>query len=100
YAGQGDNGQALKQYEVCRTILHDELQAEPAQETQELRREIARGSFRPRVHGRRESIETTEQDEEPPKSVTSAEELPFPFKPSVAVLPFSNLSGDPEQDYF
>ncbi len=26
--------------------------------------------------------------------------LPLPDKPSVAVLPFSNLSGDPEQDYF
>src|SRR5690348_12248593 len=26
--------------------------------------------------------------------------LALPEKPSVAVLPFSNLSGDPEQDYF
>ena len=26
--------------------------------------------------------------------------LPLPDKPSVAVLPFSNMSGDPEQDYF
>jgi DNA-binding winged helix-turn-helix (wHTH) protein len=26
--------------------------------------------------------------------------LALPDKPSVAVLPFSNLSGDPEQDYF
>ena len=26
--------------------------------------------------------------------------LPLPDKPSIAVLPFNNMSGDPEQDYF
>ena len=32
---------------------------------------------------------------EPPKAA-----LPPPDKPSIAVLPFTNMSGDPEQDYF
>jgi TolB-like protein len=34
-------------------------------------------------------------------SVTAAETAPaLPDKPSIAVLPFQNMSGDPEQDYF
>jgi TolB-like protein len=35
-----------------------------------------------------------------PASGTSASLLPLPDKPSIAVLPFENMSGDPEQEYF
>jgi adenylate cyclase len=33
-------------------------------------------------------------------TVAAATSLPLPDKPSIAVLPFQNLSGDPEQEYF
>ena len=38
----------------------------------------------------------------PPVQVASVEKMAFPLpdKPSIAVLPFDNLSGDPEQEYF
>jgi TolB-like protein/class 3 adenylate cyclase len=34
------------------------------------------------------------------KNVDAAKPLPLPDKPSIAVLPFQNMSGDPEQEYF
>jgi TolB-like protein/class 3 adenylate cyclase len=35
-----------------------------------------------------------------PSPLTLAQPLPLPDKPSIAVLPFANMSGDPEQEYF
>jgi TolB-like protein/class 3 adenylate cyclase len=36
----------------------------------------------------------------PPKPVPAPTALPLPDKPSIAVLPFQNMSGDSEQEYF
>jgi adenylate cyclase len=35
-----------------------------------------------------------------PVATNATRELPLPSKPSIGVLPFDNLSGDPEQEYF
>jgi adenylate cyclase len=35
-----------------------------------------------------------------PPAPAAPQALPLPDKPSIAVLPFANLSGDPEQEYF
>src|SRR5438105_10819362 len=35
-----------------------------------------------------------------PASSTATSQLLLPEKPSIAVLPFANMSGDPEQEYF
>jgi len=35
-----------------------------------------------------------------PEPVLAQAALPLPDKPSIAVLPFQNMSGDPEQEYF
>jgi TolB-like protein len=36
----------------------------------------------------------------PPAAPVVGSALPLPDKPSIAVLPFANMSGDPEQEYF
>jgi TolB-like protein/class 3 adenylate cyclase len=36
----------------------------------------------------------------PLSSLPATPALPLPDKPSIAVLPFANMSGDPEQEYF
>lgn len=42
-----------------------------------------------------------EREERPwPAVPVQAENMPLPSMPSVAVLPFTNMSGDPEQEYF
>jgi adenylate cyclase len=37
---------------------------------------------------------------EPPSTTSTKPPLALPDKPSIAVLPFQNMSGDPEQEYF
>lgn len=43
---------------------------------------------------------TTESERLQAAGESGAPRLPLPEKPSVAILPFANLSGDPQQEYF
>ncbi len=88
YTKTGRQALALKQFEACRDILKRELDVEPEPETAALYREIRRQ----RKATSEERIDTLLRD--------AVEAPPLPEKPSIAVLPFANLSGDPEQDYF
>jgi TolB-like protein len=43
---------------------------------------------------------TRAQSAETAYTVDTTEPLPLPDKPSIAVLPFTNMSGEPDQEYF
>ena len=51
-------------------------------------------AWRVRLHGDATLAEPAK------RSAVSTQELSLPDKPSIAVLPFQNMSRDPEQDYF
>lgn len=96
YAAQGRDNAALKQFIVCRDLLDHELGIGPSRQTIALFEEI-RGkrrllAGRKRSGGARIAVVA-------PKATTV--ERPRPTtKPSIAVLPFTNMSGDAEQEYF
>lgn len=92
YAAQGRYDAALAQYERCRRELSSELGVRPEAETEELARSI-RASRR---DGPAKSQVSVPDDAEPDHDKSST----LPDEPSIAVLPFENLSGDREQEYF
>jgi TolB-like protein len=81
---RGEVAQALKLYETLRERLQRELGVKPEPETTRLYDAIREHRSVPPPSAERNTVT-------PP---------PLPDKPSVAVLPFENLSGDPEQQYF
>ena len=85
-AATGERALALRQYEMCRKLLQDELGVAPAAETQALRQRIAAGETLP--------------PPDPAGPRASATEGAETRLPSVAVLPFANLDDDPSQSYF
>jgi TolB-like protein len=86
YADAGEDGLALQHYSACRNLLKSELGIAPGRDIELLRqRLLERGPANPAL--------ATE-------AVVTNSAPVLPDKPSIAVLPFQNLSGDPGQDYF
>ncbi len=69
-------------------------------EGQRLIRTIPRKGFRFVGEAREDTGATAERTERPPPHSTMSVPLALPDKPSIAVLPFANLSPDPEQEFF
>jgi adenylate cyclase len=105
-ADQGQAALALKQYQLCRDALQSELGVMPEVETERLYQSIKerRASLRqlPPAQGPANTSSllgapTRRHDAE--KAAPSARP-PLAFSSSIAVLPFVDMSGNPEQEYF
>lgn len=86
YAGQGQLNAALRQYRACEAALARDLQVPPEPETRRLLAEL-------------QARRAEDADGHSGTAAATAASHP-PLRPSVAVLPFANASGDPEQDYY
>jgi adenylate cyclase len=89
-AASGDRAEAIRQYQACEKLLREELGVAPSAETTALVEDIRAetGTAEPGVKT------------EPTPALPKTEPLPLPDRPSIAVLPFDNLSDDPEQEFF
>ena len=93
YEKSGRRDMALRQYEKCKQQLSAELGIEPDSETRELHQRIG-------ALPQRAPVEAGMNGSVPRSETTSDRAGPVPDKASIAVLPFVNMSGDPEQEYF
>ena len=84
YTAQGRYDAALAQYERCKRELLSQLGVQPEPETETLARSIR--------SGRRNGPANVQLQASPAPAL--------PDKPSIAVLPFTNLTGNREQEFF
>ncbi|WP_332683468.1 BTAD domain-containing putative transcriptional regulator [Bosea sp. (in: a-proteobacteria)] len=86
YAASGERSRAMTQFQNCQDVLSRELGVQPSVETTTLLRRIADAPDLPAV-----PVTASEP--------LAAQSAPAPTSFSIAVLPFVNLGGDPDQNF-
>src|SRR5712671_6093596 len=108
HAAQGRNAAALRQYEQLRETLARDLGARPEAESEALAQRI-RGGRRGVAGSAGEAgaaaadlaaQQSTDHLAARPEARPWSDPPALPEAPSIVVLPFQNLSADPEQEYF
>jgi TolB-like protein/DNA-binding SARP family transcriptional activator len=82
---------ALRHYEHVAALLKRELDVEPDAATKALARELRASAL---------ASKGLEPDPPPARRSAAHPSLPLPDRPSIAVMPFDNMSGDRDQQYF
>ncbi len=94
----GASGAARRHYQTLEAALLKELGVRPGAAARE-----ALAFAVGRSNGSAPPVDTLDAEAKSSRAPPAAgerEPLPLPDKPSIAVLPFKNLSGDAEQEYF
>lgn len=101
YVANGEKAMALAQFRTCKEVLLHELGADPDPKTQKLADSIAQRdvSGSPTLKG--QFLDNLESTNSNTKFNINTALIPVENEiPSIAVLPFVNMSGDAEQNYF
>ena len=91
--GKGNRNHALLSYKRCSQVLNNELGVEPVAETTELRDSIVSGNLE---HEKKKTSAPISDAVTTKKPAQNSGDIDH----SILVLPFENLSNDPDQQYF
>ncbi len=95
YTRLGRRSDAMAQFQACEDALRRHLDASPAPETLALHARIRSSEEAASSTGATPAEPSANAAPPEPRAAT----LPLPDKPSIAVMPFENLGGDPSRDY-